>query len=132
MYACFPYDVRVTYKVHSDRCIRLRPPGQRKVAAGIRRIARQWSVRKAFVPFFRKSQRIIVRKALVIDCAELNKATSDTRLVTALAHQTGYRPIFSVFNSLTNLIDIASVGVIGQKGWSCSFRNIQFIHHTHA
>ncbi|KAG9318163.1 RNA12 protein-domain-containing protein [Chiua virens] len=55
------------------------------------------------------------RKTLVIDCAELNKATSDTRLVAALAQQTGYRPVFTFFNSLTNVIDIASMGVIGQK-----------------
>ncbi|KAF8556910.1 hypothetical protein OG21DRAFT_506541 [Imleria badia] len=55
------------------------------------------------------------RKTLVIDCAELNKAISDTRLVGALAQQTGYRPIFTFLNSLTNIIDIASMGVIGQK-----------------
>ncbi|KAH0830288.1 RNA12 protein-domain-containing protein [Lanmaoa asiatica] len=55
------------------------------------------------------------RKTLVIDCAELNKTTSDTRLVAALAQQTGYRPIFTFLNSLTNIIDIASMGVIGQK-----------------
>ncbi|KAG1749107.1 RNA12 protein-domain-containing protein [Suillus paluster] len=55
------------------------------------------------------------RKALVIDCAELNKATSDTRLVSALAQQTGYRPIFTFLNSVNNMIDIATVGLIGQK-----------------
>lgn len=66
--------------------------------------------------FFGTFRRIIHRKTLVIDCAELNKATSDTRLVAALAQQTGYRPIFTFLNSLTNIIDIASMGVIGQKG----------------
>lgn len=55
------------------------------------------------------------RKALVIDCAELNRATSDTRLVSALAQQTGYRPIFTFLNSVDNLVDIATVGLIGQK-----------------
>ncbi|OAX43831.1 hypothetical protein K503DRAFT_789293 [Rhizopogon vinicolor AM-OR11-026] len=55
------------------------------------------------------------RKALVIDCAELNKATSDTRLVAALAQQAGYRPIFTFLNSVNNLVDIASMGLIGQK-----------------
>ncbi|KAF8431788.1 RNA12 protein-domain-containing protein [Boletus edulis BED1] len=55
------------------------------------------------------------RKALVIDCAELNKATSDSRLVAALAQQTGYRPVFTFLNSLTNIVDVASVAVIGQK-----------------
>ncbi|KIJ60595.1 hypothetical protein HYDPIDRAFT_32020 [Hydnomerulius pinastri MD-312] len=61
------------------------------------------------------------RKALVIDCAELNKATSDSRLVAALAQQTGYRPIFTFLNSFNSMIDMASMGVIGQKaGFSSS------------
>ncbi|KAG1759396.1 RNA12 protein-domain-containing protein [Suillus occidentalis] len=55
------------------------------------------------------------RKALVIDCAELNRATSDTHLVSALAQQTGYRPIFTFLNSVNNMVDIATVGLIGQK-----------------
>jgi len=59
---------------------------------------------------------IICRKALVIDCAELNKATSDIRLVEALARQCGYRPIFTFLNTVNNMVDIASVGLIGQKG----------------
>ncbi|KAI6116935.1 RNA12 protein-domain-containing protein [Pisolithus croceorrhizus] len=64
------------------------------------------------------------RKALVIDYAELNKAPSDSRLVAALAQQTGYRPIFTFLNSLNNLIDIATMGVIGQKaGLSSSLQD---------
>ncbi|KAJ4464625.1 exonuclease [Lentinula edodes] len=55
------------------------------------------------------------RKSLVIDCRELSKASSDAQLVAGLAKQTGYWPIFSFLNSLNNLIDLASVGVIGQK-----------------
>ncbi|KAF9459344.1 RNA12 protein-domain-containing protein [Collybia nuda] len=55
------------------------------------------------------------RKYLVIDCRELHKATSDTQLVGALARQTGYWPVFTFLNSLNNLIDLASVGLIGQK-----------------
>ncbi|KAG2115212.1 RNA12 protein-domain-containing protein [Suillus discolor] len=55
------------------------------------------------------------RKTLVIDCAELNRATSDMRLVSALAQQTGYRPIFAFLNSVNNMVDIATVGLIGQK-----------------
>lgn len=75
---------------------------------------------------------MIHRKVLVIDCAELNKATSDTRLAAALAQQTGYRPIFTFLNSLTNIIDIASMGVIGQKGQLCLFsHNLPFIHCIH-
>ncbi|KAH7927744.1 hypothetical protein BV22DRAFT_257665 [Leucogyrophana mollusca] len=61
------------------------------------------------------------RKALVIDCAELNKATSDSRLVADLAQQTGYWPIFTFLNSVNSMIDMASMGVIGQKaGFSSS------------
>ncbi|KAJ3815708.1 RNA12 protein-domain-containing protein [Lentinula aff. lateritia] len=55
------------------------------------------------------------RKSLVIDCRELSKASSDAQLVAGLAKQTGYWPIFSFLNSLNNLIDLASVGLIGQK-----------------
>lgn len=60
------------------------------------------------------------RKSLVIDANELSKATSDAALLSSLARQTGYWPVFSVFNSLNNLIDLASVGLIGQKGKSLS------------
>ncbi|KIJ17097.1 hypothetical protein PAXINDRAFT_167891 [Paxillus involutus ATCC 200175] len=65
--------------------------------------------------------RDIDRKTLVIDCAELSKESSDTRLVAALAQQTGYRPVFTFLNSLNNMIDMASTAVIGQKaGFSSS------------
>lgn len=37
-------------------------------------------------------------------------------MVKSLAEQTGYWPIFSFLNSVNNLIDLASVGLIGQKG----------------
>ncbi|KAJ8482266.1 hypothetical protein ONZ51_g5474 [Trametes cubensis] len=55
------------------------------------------------------------RKAMVIDVGELSKAGSDSALVSGLANQTGYWPVFSFLNSVNNLIDLASVGVIGQK-----------------
>ncbi|PIL23760.1 hypothetical protein GSI_13510 [Ganoderma sinense ZZ0214-1] len=55
------------------------------------------------------------RKAIVIDVAQLSKATSDTALVAGLASQTGYWPVFSFLNSVNNVIDMASVGIIGQK-----------------
>ncbi|KII88921.1 hypothetical protein PLICRDRAFT_590111 [Plicaturopsis crispa FD-325 SS-3] len=64
------------------------------------------------------------RKALVVDCAELHKATSDTQLVGALARQTGYRPMFTFLNSMNNIVDLASVGLIGQKaGMSTSLKD---------
>ena len=53
---------------------------------------------------------------LYVDCRELQKVTSDSQLVNELAHQTGYWPIFTLFNSMGNLIDLASIGIIGQKG----------------
>ncbi|KAF5386931.1 hypothetical protein D9615_001714 [Tricholomella constricta] len=58
------------------------------------------------------------RKALIIDCRSLQNTTSDAQVVAALAAQTGYWPVFTFLNSLNNLIDLASVGLIGQKGIS--------------
>ncbi|KAI0818814.1 exonuclease [Irpex lacteus] len=55
------------------------------------------------------------RKALIIDVAALGNAGSDAALVSGLAQQTGYWPVFSFLNSMNNLIDLASVGLIGQK-----------------
>ena len=56
------------------------------------------------------------RKAIIIDIAQLSKASSDMALVAGLANQTGYWPVFSFLNSVNNVIDMASVGIIGQKG----------------
>lgn len=56
------------------------------------------------------------RSVLYIDCRALQKASSDSELINALASQTGYWPVFTLFNSMGNLIDLASVGLIGQKG----------------
>ncbi|KAN0124028.1 RNA12 domain containing protein [Russula decolorans] len=55
------------------------------------------------------------RPMLTIDCAELQRTNSDTRLVDALSRQTGYWPVFTFLDSMNNLIDLASVGLIGQK-----------------
>ena len=54
--------------------------------------------------------------ALVIDCAPLLHAGTDARLLAALAAQTGYWPVFTFLNSVNHLVDLASVGLIGQKG----------------
>lgn len=59
---------------------------------------------------------LLGRRALVIDVEALSKAGSDAALVSGLAQQTGYWPVFSFLNSMNNLIDLASVGLIGQKG----------------
>ncbi|KAI0048209.1 exonuclease [Auriscalpium vulgare] len=55
------------------------------------------------------------RATLIIDYSELARASSDMRLIDALAQQTGYWPVFTMLNSMNNLIDLASVGLIGQK-----------------
>ncbi|WWD16211.1 hypothetical protein CI109_100637 [Kwoniella shandongensis] len=55
------------------------------------------------------------KPALVIDCAEIAKAKNDAGLVSALADETGYYPVFSFMSSLSGLIDLAAVGLIGQK-----------------
>jgi RNA12 protein len=56
---------------------------------------------------------------LIIDYAELQRANSDTRLIDALSRQTGYWPVFTFLHSMNNVIDLASVGLIGQKGTDC-------------
>lgn len=58
------------------------------------------------------------RSALVIDCRKLYCASTDSALVAGLASQTGYWPVFTFLNSMNTLIDMASVGLIGQKGKS--------------
>jgi hypothetical protein len=55
------------------------------------------------------------RSTLVIDCRELLKATTDSQIVGELATQTGYWPVFTFLNSMSSLVDLASVGLIGQK-----------------
>ncbi|EIM82494.1 exonuclease [Stereum hirsutum FP-91666 SS1] len=63
----------------------------------------------------------VERSALVIDVSELLKANSDTQMIASLAEQTGYWPVFSFLNDINHLVDLASVGLIGQKaGFSTS------------
>ena len=66
----------------------------------------------------------VLSKAMIIDVGELSKASSEMALVSGLATQTGYWPVFSFLNSLNNMIDLASVGVIGQKGAHIHTRSI--------
>ncbi|KAM0751298.1 hypothetical protein T439DRAFT_313608 [Meredithblackwellia eburnea MCA 4105] len=62
------------------------------------------------------------KNVLTIDCLEISKnGRSDTKLVSELAGAVGYWPQFVLAASLNNLIDLASVGLIGQKaGFSAS------------
>ncbi|TIA97672.1 hypothetical protein E3P77_02952 [Wallemia ichthyophaga] len=55
------------------------------------------------------------RQVLSIDCAQVCRAENDAQLVTELADQTGYWPIFGFLSSVSNLLDLASVGLIGTK-----------------
>lgn len=43
---------------------------------------------------------------------------SDSKVIAELAQQTGYWPVFTSLNSMSNMVDLASVGLIGQKGSS--------------
>ena len=60
--------------------------------------------------------RLTYRPTITIDCARIMGAGSDAASIQELAKQTGYRPYFSFLSSLNNMIDLASVGLIGQKG----------------
>ncbi|CAD6566825.1 MAG: mitochondrial escape protein 2 [Cyphobasidiales sp. Tagirdzhanova-0007] len=63
------------------------------------------------------------KNVLNIDCAQIVKEGrgSDSKLVAALASQMGYFPTFQWASSFNNLIDIASIGLIGTKaGFSTS------------
>ncbi|CAD6884034.1 unnamed protein product [Tilletia laevis] len=55
-------------------------------------------------------------KHLTIDCDVLARSSkSENTLLTAVASEVGYWPVFGWLNSLGNLIDLASVGLIGSK-----------------
>ncbi|GAA5822542.1 hypothetical protein JCM3770_003570 [Rhodotorula araucariae] len=62
------------------------------------------------------------KNVLTIDCNQLLKnARSDTKLVSELASSVGYWPQFVLASSINNMIDLASMGLIGQKaGFSAS------------
>lgn len=52
---------------------------------------------------------------LLIDCEAICKRGSDEKVVRELAAQTGYFPLFGFLSQFNNLIDLASVGLIGTK-----------------
>ncbi|GAA5890442.1 hypothetical protein JCM6882_002922 [Rhodosporidiobolus microsporus] len=66
------------------------------------------------------------KNILTIDCDQLLKnARTDTKLVTSLADATGYWPQFVLASSLNNMIDLAAVGLIGQKAGFASSLDVQ-------
>ncbi|KDE03772.1 hypothetical protein MVLG_05774 [Microbotryum lychnidis-dioicae p1A1 Lamole] len=62
------------------------------------------------------------KHVLVIDCTQLcRNGRSDQKLIQELASSVGYRPLFTLGASVNNLIDLASMSLIGQKaGFSAS------------
>jgi hypothetical protein len=69
-----------------------------------------------FIVFYTLMTYSWERKFLVIDCRELLKTTSDAQLFSTLARQVGYWPVFGFLNSMGHLVDLAAVGLTGQKG----------------
>ncbi|KAG6888067.1 hypothetical protein C0995_010842 [Termitomyces sp. Mi166 len=63
----------------------------------------------------RKEAASTINKTMVIDCRALQNTNSDSQIVVSLVAQMGYWPVFTFLNSVNNLIDLASVGLIGQK-----------------
>ncbi|KAG0655356.1 mitochondrial escape protein 2 [Rhodotorula mucilaginosa] len=63
------------------------------------------------------------KNVLTIDCEDMLKnARSESKLISALASSTGYWPQFAFASSVSNLVDLATMGLIGQKaGFSASF-----------
>ncbi|TFY82063.1 hypothetical protein EWM64_g1954 [Hericium alpestre] len=68
------------------------------------------------------------RPVLEIDIDVLLRAQSEAQIVDALAKQTGYWPVFTALNSLNHLVDLASVGLIGQKAGLSSTLSDQLEH----
>jgi hypothetical protein len=57
-----------------------------------------------------------LRPTITIDCAAIYNANSDAAVLRQMAAQTGYFPIFSGLAWVSSMIDLASIGLIGQKG----------------
>lgn len=52
---------------------------------------------------------------LVIDCKRIQEARGDSKKIAAAAAEVGYRPVFSWMNSISSLIDLTAIGIIGTK-----------------
>ncbi|KAK9895624.1 hypothetical protein P389DRAFT_152177 [Cystobasidium minutum MCA 4210] len=67
------------------------------------------------------------KNVLIIDCQDIIKLGrgSESKLVAALASQCGYFPQFQWASSFNNLIDIASVGLIGTKAGFATNLDVQ-------
>lgn len=52
---------------------------------------------------------------LVIDCKPIQEARGDSQTIAAAAAEVGYRPVFSWMNSISSMIDLVAMGIIGTK-----------------
>jgi hypothetical protein len=55
------------------------------------------------------------RDVLVVDCRQVMEARGEARIISKLASQVGYRPVFSWANSLSSMADLAIQGTTGVK-----------------
>ena len=102
--------------------VHIRSAGQREDRPGSRsrHVTRKVS---SWILTLRTCCQLSTRRSLLIDCGPIMRLKgSDSKIVAELARQTGYWPVFTFFNSMSNMIDLASVGLIGQKGSTCVYR----------
>lgn len=57
----------------------------------------------------------ISKDVLVLDCDVLSKTNGDAGLLKLLAHQLGYRPVFTWTNTVSQFIDLGVQGITGSK-----------------
>lgn len=58
---------------------------------------------------------------VVIRCEELANARSESELLTNLAKQIGYIPLFQFMNTINNMVDVAITATTGQKAGKLNF-----------
>jgi len=56
---------------------------------------------------------------VVISCEELANARSENEVLTNLARQIGYIPLFQFMNAINNMMDMAITATTGQKAGEC-------------
>lgn len=58
---------------------------------------------------------------VMIRCEELANARSEGELLTNLAKQIGYIPLFQFMNTINNMVDVAITATTGQKAGELNF-----------
>lgn len=64
---------------------------------------------------------------VVIRCEELANARSESELLTNLAKQIGYIPLFQFMNTINNMVDVAITATTGQKAGEFDFVIFHFM-----